>query len=91
MLRRHEQIFELAQTHVLAEQEFSDMVTTLEAIALAFRIRFLNLMECWRQQRLDSELQMACFAGGMYSKLGDHPVCVAVNCSLSECADALRC
>lgn len=65
LLRRYRRIYKLAQTVVISEQEFIAMDTTLTAIVDAFDTRFNNLLECWRQQRLDTALQCRYYAGGI--------------------------
>jgi hypothetical protein len=66
ILTRHKDILTLAQQLVLADEEFSALSLTLESIQQAFSIRLTNLSEYWRQQRLNTELQVKCFAGGIF-------------------------
>jgi hypothetical protein len=44
------------------------MFSSLGNIIEAFENRFNTLLECWRQQRLDTKLQLSCFAAGMFEK-----------------------
>jgi hypothetical protein len=79
LLQRHKKIVELAQTTVLSEQEFEVMFASVNNIAEAFRHRFNTLLECWRQQRIDTKLQLSCFAGGMFENWHEEfydPVCL---------------
>jgi hypothetical protein len=66
LLQRHKDILEIAQTLVLSEMEFVAMTSSLDNLLEAFETRFNNLWECWRQQRLDTRLQLSSFAGGLY-------------------------
>jgi hypothetical protein len=68
LLKRHKDILELAQTLVLSEMEFVAMTCSVYNLLTAFETRFHNLMECWRQQRLDTQLQLSSFAGGMFER-----------------------
>ncbi|KAJ7283805.1 hypothetical protein C8J57DRAFT_1293627 [Mycena rebaudengoi] len=65
VLRRHKKILDFAQKLVLEEYEFDAMVETIDNIVEAFQTRFHNLLECWRQQRLDTK-HIACFSGGIF-------------------------
>ncbi|KAJ7086700.1 hypothetical protein C8R44DRAFT_893496 [Mycena epipterygia] len=73
VLRRHKKIIDFASTLVLEEMEFETMVESIENISEAFETRFHNLLESWRQLRLDTKLQacstlivIGCFAGGIF-------------------------
>jgi|ERR1700685_3240068 hypothetical protein len=68
LLKRHKDILDMAQTLILSEMEFVAMTSSIYNILTAFETRFNNLLECWRQQRLDTHLQLSSFAGGMYER-----------------------
>ncbi|KAJ7742406.1 hypothetical protein DFH07DRAFT_964455 [Mycena maculata] len=57
VLRRHKKIIDFDSHLVLEELEFETMVECVENVAGAFETRFRNLLESWRQQRLDTKLQ----------------------------------
>ncbi|KAK7061560.1 hypothetical protein R3P38DRAFT_3383739 [Favolaschia claudopus] len=56
VLRRHKKIIDIGSTLVLEEMEFDAMVNCIENITEAFETRCRNLLESWRQQRLDTRL-----------------------------------
>ncbi|KAJ6599257.1 hypothetical protein DFH09DRAFT_1303774 [Mycena vulgaris] len=80
VLRRHKKILDFASSLVLEEMEFDSMVECIENIAEAFETRFRNLLESWRQQRLDTkydfcsikvdpgktDISIGCFSGGIF-------------------------
>jgi len=66
LLKRHRKIIDIASTLVLEEMEFDTMVDCIDNISEAFETRFRNLLESWRQQRLDTKLQIGCFSGGIF-------------------------
>jgi hypothetical protein len=55
VLRRHKKIIDIASTLVLEEMEFDSMVECIKNISEVFETRFRNLLESWRQQRLDTK------------------------------------
>ncbi|KAJ7117414.1 hypothetical protein C8R43DRAFT_107941 [Mycena crocata] len=66
VLRRHKKILDFASSLVLEEMEFETLVECIENISSAFETRFRNLMESWRQQRIDTKCVIGCFHGGLY-------------------------
>jgi hypothetical protein len=66
LLSRHKKIVDLGQTYVLSDREFWVMGETIESLLDAFDKRYRELMECWRQQRLDISVQLKSFAAGMF-------------------------
>ncbi|KIM78706.1 hypothetical protein PILCRDRAFT_10927 [Piloderma croceum F 1598] len=66
LLSRHKKILDLAQTYVLSDEEFWVMSESIESLQDAFDKRYRELMECWRQQRLDINVQLESFAAGMF-------------------------
>ncbi|KAJ7368104.1 hypothetical protein DFH08DRAFT_947060 [Mycena albidolilacea] len=79
VLRRHKKIIDIASTLVLEEMEFDSMVECIKNISEVFETRFRNLLESWRQQRLDtkyvpilmkdlgpSSTFIGCFSGGIF-------------------------
>jgi hypothetical protein len=57
VLRRHKKIIDFASSLVLEEMEFDAMVECIENISDTFETRFRNLLESWRQQRLDTKYE----------------------------------
>jgi hypothetical protein len=51
---------------VLSDEEFWIMGQSIFSLQGAFDKRYRNLMEGWRQQRLNIELQLESFAAGMF-------------------------
>jgi hypothetical protein len=66
LLLRHKKILDLAQTYVLTEEEFWTMGQSLYSLRSAFDKRYRDLMEGWRQQRLNIDIQLQSFAAGMF-------------------------
>jgi|SRR5882762_6060650 hypothetical protein len=66
LLLRHKQILDLAQTYVLSDEEFWTMGESLWQLQNAFDKRYRDLMEGWRQQRLNVTMQLQSFAAGMF-------------------------
>jgi hypothetical protein len=66
LLSRHKKILDLAQTYVLSDEEFWVMSASIESLQRAFDKRYRELMEGWRQQRLDISVQLESFAAGMF-------------------------
>lgn len=67
LLRHYKQIAQVAQTKVLDPQEFQAMSQSSFNLTEAFERRFNNLKESWRQQRLDTKLQVTYSAGGLFN------------------------
>ncbi|KAF7980229.1 hypothetical protein HWV62_39349 [Athelia sp. TMB] len=63
---RHKKIIDLSKKLVLSEEEFDAMDSTLWSINEAFDKRYRDLVEGWRQQRVDVDLQVQSFAAGLY-------------------------
>jgi hypothetical protein len=57
---------DLSQKYVLDEEEFWTMGESVFNLQDAFDKRYRDLMEGWRQQRLDLKLQLESFAAGMF-------------------------
>lgn len=66
LLQRHKKIMDLAQTYVLDEEEFWTMGESIWNVREAFDKRYRDLVEGWRQQRLDISMQVQSFASGMF-------------------------
>jgi hypothetical protein len=49
----------------LRDGDWSEMAETLKALAQAFRERVRSLVHGWRAQKLDVELQVTSFSGGI--------------------------
>ncbi|KAJ7838086.1 hypothetical protein B0H14DRAFT_2790051, partial [Mycena olivaceomarginata] len=77
ILERHRQILDAANTHVLAERELETMTFSLRNLVAAFSTRYNKLTEGWKQQRLDTDFLVQCFAGGIFNDwhevFQDHP------------------
>ncbi|KAJ7596210.1 hypothetical protein C8J56DRAFT_396992 [Mycena floridula] len=72
LLERHRKIIELAEKHVLLDREFETMIASVHNVAFTFGMRYHNLTEGWRQQRLDTLLQVQCFSGGIFESWHQH-------------------
>lgn len=57
---------------MLSELEFETMVVSVHNITFAFGLRYSNLAEGWRQQRLDSTLHVQTFASGIFETWHAH-------------------
>ena len=66
LLHRHVKIVKLAKEQTVAVAEFVDMRNTWEALFDAFENRMHNLLEVWRQQRLDINIQTQTFCRGLF-------------------------
>ncbi|KIP06084.1 hypothetical protein PHLGIDRAFT_471502 [Phlebiopsis gigantea 11061_1 CR5-6] len=66
LLYRHMKIVKLARHKVISPQEFEDMRDTWESIFSAFETRFNVLVEMWRQQGRDLEIQSQCYCAGLF-------------------------
>lgn len=82
LLERHSKILELAQHHVLSEREFEAMITSVHVVAYTFGLRYSNLAEGWRQQRLDTGMNVQCFAAGIFESwhMEYNGVCLRSQC-----------
>ncbi|KAF7355150.1 hypothetical protein MSAN_01430700 [Mycena sanguinolenta] len=61
VLQRHKKIIDLASKLLLQEIEFDAMIECIQNISDVFETRFRNLLESWRQQRLDTKYQSIFF------------------------------
>ncbi len=66
LLHHHLKIVRLARNQRVSVAEFEDMRETWEYLFEAFDKRLDNLLEVWRQQRLDISNQVDCYAGGLF-------------------------
>ena len=66
LLLRHKKILDLAQKYVLSDEEFWTMGQSVFSLQGAFDKRYRDLMEGWRQQRLNIDVQLQSFAAGMF-------------------------
>jgi len=77
ILDRHCKIMEAANTLVIGEREFGAMISSLRNLAVAFSARYYSITEAWKQQRLDTDFLVECFAGGIFNDwhevFQDHP------------------
>jgi hypothetical protein len=71
LLSRHREILDLAQTYVLSDEEFWTMNASIESLHRAFDKRYRELIEGWRQQRLDISVQLESSAAGMFEDWRD--------------------
>ncbi|KAE9390092.1 hypothetical protein BT96DRAFT_1024724 [Gymnopus androsaceus JB14] len=72
LLERHARIIETADSLLLAEREFQDMITSMQSVAYAFGKRHSVLVEGWRQQRFDIPLQISSFSYGIFINWHTH-------------------
>ena len=68
LLRQHLKIVKLAIEQTIAVAEFEDLRASWSFLFLAMTYRFYFLVEVWRQQRLDVEIQTESFAHGLFEK-----------------------
>ncbi|KAH7335134.1 hypothetical protein B0J17DRAFT_719693 [Rhizoctonia solani] len=66
LLKRHHKIFDIAKDKPLQEGITISMTASLQVIFEAFTKRTRALMESWRQQRLDADLQAEWYAYGLF-------------------------
>ncbi|CAE6469640.1 unnamed protein product [Rhizoctonia solani] len=66
LLKRHHTMFDIAKDKPLQEGITVSMVASLQVIFDAFTKRTRSLMESWRQQRLDADLQAKWYAYGLF-------------------------
>ncbi|CAE6381766.1 unnamed protein product [Rhizoctonia solani] len=66
LLKRHHKIFDVAKDKPLQEGITVSMTASLQVIFEAFTKRTRSLMESWRQQRLDADLQAKWYAYGLF-------------------------
>ncbi|CAE7142908.1 unnamed protein product [Rhizoctonia solani] len=66
LLKRHHKMFDIAKDKPLQEGITVSMVASLQVIFDAFTKRTRSLMESWRQQRLDADLQAEWYAYGLF-------------------------
>lgn len=70
ILRKHEQIISAGMENMTAQQfasKWQEMDETLYALVWEFHERFKSLRRSWRSQKLDIELQVQCYAGGLFN------------------------
>ncbi|ELU43678.1 hypothetical protein AG1IA_02287 [Rhizoctonia solani AG-1 IA] len=67
LLKRHHKIFDIAKDKPLQEGITISMTASLQVIFEAFTKRTRSLMESWRQQRLDANLQAEWYEKGAES------------------------
>ncbi|CAK5270111.1 unnamed protein product [Mycena citricolor] len=68
VLTQHLRVLTAAHTLVLSEREFEMMATALTSIVAAVSHRYQTLIQTWKQQRLDTEFLVRCFAGGVFGE-----------------------
>jgi hypothetical protein len=69
LLRHHLKIVKLATTQTVSVAEFEEMRESWNYLFDAFDQRLDILKEIWRQQRLNVEIQVASYAGGLFENL----------------------
>ncbi|KAJ6608917.1 hypothetical protein B0H10DRAFT_2066252 [Mycena sp. CBHHK59/15] len=67
ILGRHLLILNAANTLVLSDREFESMTFSLRNLVAAISYRYHTLTESWKQQRLDTNFLVQCFAGGIFN------------------------
>ncbi|KAJ7715416.1 hypothetical protein DFH07DRAFT_1068499 [Mycena maculata] len=70
ILRQHDQVITAGMQNMTAEQfasKWDDMEETLGVLVWEFHDRFKSLRRSWRSQKLDIELQVECYAGGLFN------------------------
>ncbi|KAF7312969.1 hypothetical protein MKEN_00981500 [Mycena kentingensis (nom. inval.)] len=71
ILERHLHILEAANSLVINDRDFEAMILSLKNLVAAFGTRYRTLTETWKQQRLDTDFLVQCFAGGIFSDWHD--------------------
>ncbi|KAG9093130.1 hypothetical protein FRC06_011653, partial [Ceratobasidium sp. 370] len=66
LLKWHHKMFDIGKDKPLQDGVTVAMVNTFQVIFDAFTRRTRSLMECWRQQRMDMELQAQWYANGLF-------------------------
>ncbi|CAE6428185.1 unnamed protein product [Rhizoctonia solani] len=66
LLKRHHKMFDIAKDKPLQEGVTVSMTASLQVIFDVFTKRTRALMESWRQQRLDADLQAEWYAYGLF-------------------------
>ncbi|KAF8154996.1 hypothetical protein K438DRAFT_1943060 [Mycena galopus ATCC 62051] len=70
ILRKHNEIISAGMEGMTAQQfasKWEDMDDSLMALIWEFHERFKSLRRSWRSQKLDIELQVQCYAGGLFN------------------------
>ncbi|KAG8737624.1 hypothetical protein FRC10_008026 [Ceratobasidium sp. 414] len=66
LLKWHHKIFDIGKDKPLQDGVTIAMINSFQVIFDAFTTRTRSLMECWRQQRMDVELQAQWYANGLF-------------------------
>ena len=66
LLHHHLKIVKLATQQTIAVAEFEDLRDTWDYLFDAVDNRVWNLVDVWRQQRLDVKIQVETFARGLF-------------------------
>lgn len=70
ILRKHDEIISAGMENMTAQQfasKWQDMDATLSTLVWQFHWRFKSLRRSWRSQKQDIELQVQCYAGGLFN------------------------
>ncbi|KAF7367863.1 hypothetical protein MSAN_00850800 [Mycena sanguinolenta] len=70
ILRKHDEIISAGMQNMTAQEfaaKWQDMDASLFELVDAFHQRFKSLRRSWRSQKLDIELQVQCYAGGLFN------------------------
>ncbi|KAG8696995.1 hypothetical protein FRC09_008128 [Ceratobasidium sp. 395] len=66
LMKRHHKMFDIGKDKPLQDGVTVAMINSFHVIFDAFRRRTQVLMECWRKQRMDVELQAQWYANGLF-------------------------
>ncbi|KAJ6505362.1 hypothetical protein C8R45DRAFT_972464 [Mycena sanguinolenta] len=70
ILRKHDEIISAGMQNMTAQEfaaKWQEMDASLFELVDAFHQRFKSLRRSWRSQKLDIELQVQCYAGGLFN------------------------
>ncbi|EJD47204.1 hypothetical protein AURDEDRAFT_184061 [Auricularia subglabra TFB-10046 SS5] len=77
ILAKHLELLGNLSTNFKPAQTMQDMSNGLEQILKEFSSRIRSLIRSWRSQKLDVDVQISCYAGGLlygwYQHIMDHP------------------
>jgi len=68
LLQRHQKILDLAERYLLSEMDVLTIINSLHSLRGTFNKRYRDLVESWRQQRLNVDIHIWHFAAGMFEQ-----------------------
>ncbi|KAJ7636445.1 hypothetical protein FB45DRAFT_446911 [Roridomyces roridus] len=67
VLKKHQEIIVAGMDSATAAAKWQEMDDSLDSLIWEFHERFKSLRRSWRSQKLDIELQVECYAGGLFN------------------------